>query len=310
MLYSKKSEQSMYLSVIICTYNRGKYIPLVLNSLSKQTLSADDYEVLVVNNNSPDDTAEIISSYQKENPRMPLRSFLETNPGISHARNRGVNEAKGTIIVFLDDDETTDPSFLQNVKDFFLHYPDAGISAGPVVPVFETKPPGWLSNYITRAITGAYDKGNAIKKLPPRDYPGTGHACFRKDLFAKYGAFNTELGRKGTSLLGAEDKDFFLRLMAGKESCYYVPGAKIYHHIPAEKLTDTFFKNITFAMGKSEKIRTLNLGKASYGKRLLQEAFKWAASFVLWAGYLVALQPVKGNKLIAFRWHVTRGLLT
>lgn len=282
---------------------------MVLNSLLKQSLPAEEYEVLVVDNNSPDNTAEIISSYRKNNPNFPLHYFMEINQGISHARNRGVNEAKGDIIVFLDDDETVDPTFLHDIKAFFLQYPDAGISAGPVVPIFEVAPPKWLSKYISRAITGFYNKGNSIKKLPPKDYPGTGHACFRKDLFIKYGAFNTELGRKGNSLMGAEDKDFFLRLITGNENCYYVPGAKIYHHIPAEKLTDTFFNNITYAIGKSEKVRTLNLGKPYYYKRLLQEAFKWAASFILWAGYIVTLQPAKGNKLLAFRWNITRGLL-
>lgn len=299
----------MHLSVVICTYNRGKYIPIVLNSLQKQTLPPNAYEVLVVDNNSTDNTAEIVLSYLNKTPKFPLHYFLETNQGISHARNRGVTEAKGDIIVFLDDDETVEPSFLQNVKAFFEQYPDAGISAGPVVPVFEVEPPKWLSKYISRAITGFYDKGEHIKKLPPKDYPGTGHACFRKELFIKYGAFNTELGRKGASLMGAEDKDFFLRLMNGNENCYYVPGAKIYHHIPAEKLTDSFFNNITYAMGKSEKVRTLNLGKAFYYKRLLQEAFKWSASLLLWTGYIVSLQSAKGNKLLLFRWNITRGLL-
>lgn len=298
----------MYLSIVICTYNRGKYIPMVLNSLQEQTLPSVDYEILIINNNSPDNTDEIVNEYQK-NSLLPIRYLIEYNQGISYARNRGVNEANGEIIVFLDDDETVDPDFLENIKIFFETHHEVGITSGPVVPVFETTPPKWLSKYISRAITGAYDKGNQVKKLPPKDYPGTGHACFRKELFDKYGEFNTDLGRKGSSLLGAEDKDFFLRLMNGNESCYYLPKARIYHHIPAEKLTEAFFDKMTYSIGKSERIRTLNIGKQFYYKKLLEEAFKWGVSLFLWFGYLLTFQPDKGNKLISFRWNLARGLL-
>lgn len=298
----------MFLSVIICTYNRGKYIPMVINSLEKQTLSRNEFEILIINNNSTDNTVEIINDYKKDS-LLPLYSFTEKNQGISHARNRGVSESKGDIIVFIDDDETVDSDFLFVIKDFFIKYPDAGISAGPVVPVFEGNRPDWLSPFIERAITGEYRKGCKIKKLPPRDYPGTGHACFRKELFVKYGSFNTDLGRKGNSLMGAEDKDFFLRLMKGKENCYYIPNARIYHHIPKEKLTNTFFDKITLAIGKSERIRTQSLGHTQYLKRIFEEFFKWVASFIIWTSYIFFLKPAKANKLIKFRWNITKGLL-
>lgn len=298
----------MVLSVIICTYNRGKYLPMVLNSLETQTLPKSEFEILLINNNSPDDTDRIIQEYISISS-LRIRYCIEYNQGISYARNRGVNESKGEIIVFLDDDETVEADFLSNIKDFFEDYQDAGITAGPVIPVFETNKPQWLSPYIERAITGKYEKGNKIKKLPPRDYPGTGHACFRKRLFDQYGDFKTNLGRKGNSLMGAEDKDFFLRLMNGNENCYYLPGARIYHHIPAEKLTDSFFQKITYAMGKSERVRTINLGRKKYYKRLLQELFKWGASVILWIGYLITLSPQKGNKIIEFRYNLTKGLI-
>ena len=299
----------MQLSVVICTYNRGKYIPMVLDSLRAQTLPVEEYEVLLVNNNSPDDTDSIVKSYIQSYPSVPIRYFVETNQGISHARNRGVNEAKGEIIAFIDDDETVEPDFLVSVKEFFTDYKDAGITSGPVIPVLEAPEPVWMSRFTARLITGAYHKGTYIKKLSPKDYPGTGHACFRKSLFVKYGIFNTALGRKGNSLMGAEDKDFFLRLMNGGEICYYLPSAKIYHHIPESKLTNDFFDKLTYAIGKSERVRTKNLGQSFFVKRVFSETVKWAASLVLWAGYTFTLNFAKANKLIVFRWNLTKGLL-
>lgn len=300
---------SVYLSVVICTYNRGRYLPMVLDSLNAQAILSDYFEVLVINNNSPDQTEEIIKEYKAKNPGFPLHYFLELNQGISFARNRGVEESSGEIIVFIDDDETVEPSFLAEINRFFKEYPDAGITAGPVVPVYETARPEWLSKYTDRLITGAYDKGHTIKLLPPKDYPGTGHACFRKRLFEKYGCFNTDLGRKGTSLMGAEDKDFFLRLMNGGEKCYYLPGGRIYHHIPASKLTESHFSKLTYSMGKSEHVRTLGIGKLAFVKRVGMEILKWGASFLLWLFYFFKGEVRKGNKLIVFRWNLSRGLL-
>ena len=299
----------MYLSVVICSYNRGKYLPMVLNSLQAQDYSCLSYEIILINNNSTDNTDEIIRTYQEANPELPLIYVIEYNQGISYARNRGVETAKGDIIVFIDDDETVESDFLASVNDFFTQYKDAGISSGPVIPVYETEKPKWLSHFTMRLITGAYDKGKSIKLLGNKDYPGTGHACFRKSLFVKYGAFDVTLGRKGNSLMGAEDKDFFLRLMNGGEKCYYLPSAKIYHHIPDSKLTDDFFRKITYSIGKSERIRTKNLGGNAFYKRLIAEGIKWGASIVLWCWYFVTFRVSKGNKLVLFRWQVTKGLL-
>lgn len=299
----------MYLSVVICSYNRGKYLPMVFDSLKVQDYALQSYEIILINNNSTDNTDEIVCNYQTQNPAFPLTYLVEYNQGISYARNRGVEAAKGDIIVFIDDDETVDPDFLSNINTFFSQFEDAGISAGPVIPVYETQKPKWLSHFTMRLITGAYDKGKSIKILGNKNYPGTGHACFRKILFTKYGAFDTTLGRKGNSLMGAEDKDFFLRLMNGGEKCYYLPSAKIYHHIPAYKLTNDFFCKLTYSIGKSERIRTLNQGKYAYYKRLIMECIKWGASFILWVWYFVTFRISKGNKLLIFRKQVTKGLL-
>ena len=298
----------MYLSVVICSYNRGKYLPMVLDSLKVQDFPIQSHEIILINNNSTDNTNEIIQTYQQTNPEIPLVYVIEYNQGISYARNRGVEAAKGDIIVFIDDDETVEPNFLTSVDDFFTQYQDAGISSGPVIPVYETEKPRWLSHFTMRLITGAYDKGRSIKVLGNKDYPGTGHACFRKSLFIKYGAFDVTLGRKGNSLMGAEDKDFFLRLMNGGEKCYYLPAAKIYHHIPDSKLTDEFFRKLTYSIGKSERIRTKNLGENAFYKRLISEGIKWGASVILWFWYFVSGRISKGNKLLLFRWQVTKGL--
>lgn len=299
----------MKYSFIICTYNREKYIEGSMSSLSRQNFPADKFEVLVIDNNSPDNTAGVCASFIKKHPDVQFRYISETNQGISYARNRGIQEAKADFIIFIDDDETVDSFYLEKLDEYLAQYPEASLCATPVFPVYETEKPKWLSHYTLRLITGYYYKGKQVRKLQGKDYPGTGHAVIRKELFDKYGLFNTDLGRKGSSLLGAEDKDMFLRLINNGIDCYYLPDIPIYHHIPESKTTDDFFNRLTYSVGKSERIRTKSLSNKEYYKRLVQEAVKWAASIILFVGYTLCLTPSKGIRLLRFRWNVTKGLL-
>jgi glycosyltransferase involved in cell wall biosynthesis len=307
-LFSQKSE-AMRFSVVICTYNRANYLSETLESVAKQNYSKDDFEIVIVDNNSQDTTKEVSLDFKAKYKELSINYFMESQQGVSCGRNRGVTEAKGEFIAFIDDDETIDADYLAHLDRFFAEYPDVSLCGGPVVPVLETAPPIWLSLYTMRLITGAYDKGKKIKTVKPQDYPGTGHATFKRNLFIQYGEFNTELGRKGNSLMGAEDKDFFLRLIQNGVKCYYFPQAIIYHHIPASKLTDDFFHRITYAIGKSERIRTLAESKSAFYKRLFFESIKWGGTLALFAYYLFRLQYPKGKKLILFRFNVTKGLL-
>ncbi|MDR1370739.1 MAG: glycosyltransferase family 2 protein [Dysgonamonadaceae bacterium] len=296
-------------SVVICTYNRAKYLEQTLQSVVSQDYPSEKFEIVVVDNNSPDRTEAASFSFRDQYKDLTIRYFKELQQGISYGRNRGVSEASGEYIVFLDDDETVEPVFLQNLEDFYTGYKDASLTAGPVIPVYETTPPNWLSPFTMRLITGAYDKGKEIKIVGPKDYPGTGHATFRRSLFRKYGGFNTDLGRKGSSLLGAEDKDFFFRLIRNGVKCFYVPGAAIYHHIPASKLTADFFGRLTYSIGVSERVRTLSESKNSYFKRLFSEVIKWGASVILAFYYTIIFQFPKAKKILLFRYNVTLGML-
>lgn len=300
---------SKQFSVVICTYNRAKYLSETLESLALQTVAPRQFEIVIVDNNSPDNTEDVCDEFMRRRADLNIRYFKEVNQGISYARNRGVTEAQGKFITFMDDDETVTADFLQNLNAFCQAYPTAQLISEPVVPVFEADPPKWMSPFTMRLITGAYDKGKEVKMVGPNDYPGTGHATFMKELFNRYGGFKTNLGRKGTSLLGAEDKDFFLRLIQNGIPCYYVPSATIYHHIPKEKLTANFFNRITLAIGKSERIRTLSISKSAYYKKIFSEIIKWGGSMVLFLYYTLCGQFSKGQKLLQFRYNVMRGLL-
>lgn len=296
-------------SVIFCTYNREKYIYNALKSIAEQNYPADKYEILLINNNSTDKTEQICKQFASDYQGIDFNYFVETNQGLSYARNRGVKESNGEILVFVDDDATVFEHYLESIDSFFTDYASAMACGGPIEPVYESGEPEWLSHYTNALIGGALYDGDKIKPFKNGKFPGGGNSAFRKEVFEKYGLFNVELGRKGTSLIGAEEKDLYDRITRGKETFYYLPQMGIYHYIPEKKTTMEYFDKLTYSIGQSERIRTRSVSFGAYLKRLFWEWIKWMASFLLFAKYLIRFQPAKGTKLLRFRWNVTRGLL-
>ena len=297
------------LSIIICTYNREKYLYNVLKSIAENDFSVDEYEIVLVNNNSTDGTEAECGRFRRDFPQVVFRYVVEKNQGLSHARNRGIAEAKGGILIYIDYDALVNKEFLRTYADFFAQYPQASAGGGAILPMYETAEPKWMSHFTKQLITGYLYLGNQIKKFGKGKYPGGGNAGYRKEVFEKIGLFNVDLGRKGENLIGAEEKDIFDKMTAQGMEFYYLPNAVLYHIIPESKLTETYFNRHTFAIGQSERIRTLNISKKKFRARLFSELAKWCATLVLFFAYLLAFQPQKGLKLLAFRKNVTAGLL-
>lgn len=299
----------MKFSVIICTYNREKYIYNVLKSIADQNFAVDDYEILLINNNCTDNTEKECLRFEADYPSVGFRYIVETNQGLSYARNRGVDESKGEILVFVDDDATIFDVYFDSIDRFFNLHPDILACGGPIVPVYEAGEPKWLSHFTNQLIGGALYEGDKAKPFRNAKYPGGGNSAFRRTVFERYGIFNVELGRKGTNLIGAEEKDLYDRLQKDGQTIYYLPQMGIYHYIPPQKLTKEHFDKLTYSIGQSERIRTLNISKNIYYRRLLSESIKWSASIFLFFIYLLSFHPAKGYKLLQFRKNVTKGLL-
>ena len=299
----------MRFSFITCTYNRAEHLPKTLKALCEQTFLGKNYEIVVIDNNSTDNTVEVCNEFINEYTFKQIRYFKEVSQGLSYALNRGIKEAKGEYIIYVDDDETIGKKHLELLNEYLIQFPDAELCASPVTPIYEERTPKWMSIFTQRLIGGYFNLGKDVKILDKTRYPGTGHTIIKRELYAKFGTYNTELGRKGSSLMGAEDKDMAFRLIENNVTCYYFPDIPIYHHIPAYKLTNEFFSKLTYSIGKSERVRTLAISKKAYRARLFQEVIKWIASFILFFFFLITLRPSKGVKLLEFRWNVTKGLL-
>lgn len=299
----------MKLSVIICTYNRDKYIYNVLKSVAENDFPKQDYEIVLVDNNCNDSTEAECRRFESDYPEVAFRRCEERRQGLSYARNCGIGAAEGEILLYVDDDATVNPQYLRSYHDFFQAHGDIDAAGGPILPVYETAEPDWMSHYTRQLVTGKLDLGDKVREFPRDAFPGGGNAAYRKSVFDRVGCFNVELGRKGNSLIGAEEKDLFDRMTSHSMRFFYIPTAVLYHIVPEKKLSRDYFQRLTYSIGVSERYRTRNVSKGKYLKRLLKEGVNWSGTLVLWVGFLLRLQPRKGNKLVVFRANVTRGLL-
>lgn len=168
------------ISVIICTYNREKFLPGALNSLAHQTLNPDDYEIIIINNNSTDSTELISKNFVDENPLLNIKYFIETQKGLSAARNRGIKESSAELIVFIDDDAEVTENYLQTAIDFFDRFSDIDSMGGKIIPIYENdKEPEWLSEYLWGLVTKC-DWGDKVRSYPYSKYPPGCSMAFRK----------------------------------------------------------------------------------------------------------------------------------
>lgn len=296
------------ISVIVCTYNRDKYIYDVLKCIAENDFPYDEYEIVAVDNNSTDNTAYEIRRLHSDYPAVNLKQVTEQSQGLSYARNRGILESGGDILAFLDDDAFTGRDYLSRLSATMSSHPDIDAFGGRIIPTFESGiTPGWLCRWTYSWVSGL-EMGDTMIQFR-KNYPIGANMGFRRKVFDRCGMFNTSLGRVGRNLAGGEEKDIFHRIQSAGFSIFYIPDIPVRHMIPDTRTSTDYIRRLGLGVGTSERIRCREQGMTSYIKRILLEAFKWSATFALWMYYFVTGKNCCGNMLVMFRWNVTKGLL-
>lgn len=230
----------MDITVILCTYNRSESLAKALASVAVQELSPGvRWEVLVVDNNSRDQTPAVVQRFSDEYPGR-FRYLFEPRPGKSFALNAGIQDAQGSILVFLDDDVVVDSKWLENLTATMRNGEWAG-AGGRIIPGWSSSPPRWLPCFDKQALGPlvAFDPSSDAGPLLEPPY-GTNMA-FRKAMFEKYGGFRTDLGPRPGSEIRSEDTEFGSRLLAAGERLRYEPTAVVYHDVPPNRVRKAYF---------------------------------------------------------------------
>jgi glycosyltransferase involved in cell wall biosynthesis len=276
------------ISVLICTYNRSKTLAAAIESVAIQAMPESlGWEILVVDNNSTDQTRQEVEGLQRRFPER-IRYMFEPQQGLSYARNAGIREARGEILAFIDDDETASPGWLQNLTAN-LHSGEWVGAGGRVLPPPSLPTPAWLSTS-GLSITGplaVFDPDLEAGELT--EPPFGANMAFIRDVFNRFGGFRTDLGRSGNNMISNDDTEFGRRLMRSGLRLRYEPSALTYHPVEETRLRRSYFLIWWFNKGRSD---VREFGNQPNCTRLLGiplrlfRALPWAA--IRW---MVAVEP-------------------
>ncbi|CAO3459305.1 Glycosyl transferase, group 2 family protein [Azospirillum largimobile] len=269
-------------SIVICTHRRPELLGACLDSLVGQRVGGGSpgfvHEILVIDNSALAEGRPVVESRQAAFALrgVPLRHVLEEHHGVSFARNRGVAEAAGALIVFIDDDERACNGWLEALVKPFAD-PGVDMVAGEVDPDFGVHPrPDWLTDDLLHVFSCRWGWDTESRFLKPGEWFGEGNCAFRKRLLDGQG-FPTDLGRSGDGLMSSEGM-LFTALRAAGATAYYVPGARVSHCIHPDRLDRAWVLRRMFFQGISDYIAHRRYGLS-----------KLPQDFSLSLGKLVAL---------------------
>lgn len=247
-------------SIIVCTYNRAESLRVTLNAL--KALAVPDglaWEVLVVDNNSKDQTRNIVEESMAVWPR--LRYVFESNQGLSHARNRGIAETTGKTILFTDDDVLPEADWLTTTLAGLDQY-DADACGGYIAPIWETTPPDWLTERFYGFLAVRTDRNDDYPIITPAQAPYGANMAFRRQVFEQVGLFDTNRGRKGKVLASGEDGEMFERILAAGQKAVFLGQSRVHHKVEAFRTTKTYLRR-----WRTQTSRNLAISRGLPGSR-------------------------------------------
>jgi glycosyltransferase involved in cell wall biosynthesis len=308
-LFRNMASEIPLLTIVICTYNRAKFLPDCLDSIAHLQGNKAEFEALIVNNNSTDSTPAIIEQYIELYPTITFRAVLELKQGLSNARNRGVLEARGKYIAFVDDDAIVHPDYLQELKKFVTLNPEIMGFGGKILPVYVDGPePKWMNPYSRSLFLSEVNYGDQIKRLTKdTQYPFGCNMVIKSDYFRQYESFDSAIGPMSKDGGRCDDKVLFLNMRARHFPVYYVPTLQVTHQIDTTRLTPTYIRKLSEGLGFSLKLLAKKEGHLATFRRSWDVVYKFVAACVLALGYVLMGRIAVASHLIQFRWWVLTG---
>ena len=307
---------SPIVSIIVPTYNRAPSLRRALDSVSKVTYPHQQFEVVIVDNNSNDNTPQVAK--ELEDTGLTVRYVKESRLSFTVARHTGASTARGKILTYIDDDVVVEPDWLSHVVQVFQDDESVGIVGGRIVPIYEADPPKWLD--INSDLVGwlsLLDLGPEVQESPVAFGP---NFSVRKDVLDQVGGFPADtIGVEAEARPGVVEKIYVGNGDVGlckkvKDAGYkvmYSP-ALVHHMIPPVRLTKQWWKSrfageacVHALMAQLEMVETrqqlliksLRSGKRGIGNLLIalktfMNGKKWE-EYQLWATYYFSRAKVE-----------------
>ncbi len=242
-------DNNIGISIIVCCYNSAKRLPQTILHLAKQIVPEGLlWEVIIVDNNSKDNTAEVANNeWELYKLNIPFKIVEQTMPGLSFAREKGIDTAKYEYLLFCDDDNWLCNTYVEQSFNILNKHPDVSLVGGGGEYVCEGKPPVWFDEF-----SGSYATGQQLKEsgIAPRNitFYGAG-AVIRKKDYLNLDNKNFKFllsGRQGKKLLTGEDRELCYAFILNGKQLYYDSNLKFKHFIPKERHTFSYYSNMMY----------------------------------------------------------------
>jgi glycosyltransferase involved in cell wall biosynthesis len=240
------------LAVVVCTRNRAALLREALVSLLDQD-DLDDVDIVVVDNGSTDDTADVVASFER---RGPIRRVHEPTLGLCIARNTGWRATEAHLIAYFDDDALASPHWISAIRAAFRRHGDtAGCVGGRVEPIWEAPAPKWLSPQVALGLT--------ILDWSPTPFEITDidrhwlvgvNLAIRREVLALVGGFHPSLDRRGNRLLSSGDVHLIKQIRRHEYGVFYDPEMAVRHRITRDRLTRRWMRRRYFWQGVSDAV--------------------------------------------------------
>ena len=311
------------ISAIVCTRNRAGFLKKCLHGLLQQSLEPDRYEVIVVDNGSTDTTQEVLKGFSG-NPL--IKGIFEPVPGLSRARNRGLEEARAPFVGYIDDDAVPGEKWLESALQTFTNCrPQPDWVGGPVTLEWEVARPSWINDDLSAPL-GWVHWGDVPRVLSEQEWLIGANSCFKKETLVGCGGFDERLGRKGPCLLSGEETQIKKKIEASGGHLYYHPLVTVRHFVPAERVQPGWYYRRYFWGGVTDRLmratvsrgERVSSGVATQGDSSLSAKLnRVLTNFINACGFVVSEEKtIQGRIYVAYvlgwcygliRWPIVGG---
>jgi glycosyltransferase involved in cell wall biosynthesis len=292
-------------SVVICCYNSAARLPQTLRHLAEQKIRQGmEWEIIVVDNASTDDTAAVTRHFAAVHPDLSVRIVSEPQPGTMHARVRGLKEARGVIVLFVDDDNWLAPEYVALVAETMKARPEIAALGGMSTAVFEEEPPEWTARHQRLYAVSGLPK--ATDQLTEANFLWTAGTSFRRSALEQVIDNSLRVpGRQGTTLQAGEDDELCYRLQLRGHRLFCHPALRFQHYLPARRVQWDYLRRLCYANGEVSVLldgyRIKGVESQSRWSKWLLHSWHaqvldvysklWRHPIVLWRG---AREPMEG----------------
>jgi len=257
------------LSVIVPTRNRERALKDTLTSFIAQTYPSDNYEIIVVDNGSIDNTQNVCQALKSKLPN--LLYFFDARPGLHVGRHLGMKMSKGDILVFADDDIEAFPTRLEGIAEAFKDS-NVVLVGGKNLPKFETEPPDWIKQMWKEdrernkviGYLSILDLGNEIKEINPMYVYGCNYSI-RKLALLEAGGFHPDGMPEELIRYRGDGESHISRYISDRKyKTLYHPKASVYHLVPKIRITEDYFCKRAFNQGISDSYTNIRNGNIKH----------------------------------------------